>query len=65
MWEDNQKTLKNVATFRGIGLHSGVETRVDLEPAESDSGIIFKRTDVKKNKFWGPILKNIQLGGFL
>ena len=49
MWEDNQKTLKNVATFRGIGLHSGVETRVDLEPAESDSGIIFKRTDVKKN----------------
>ena len=49
MWEDNQKTLKNVATFRGIGLHSGVETRVDLEPADSDFGIIFKRTDIKQN----------------
>ncbi len=49
MWEGNQKTLKKAVTFKGIGLHSGIETRVDLEPADSDFGIIFKRTDIKQN----------------
>ncbi len=49
MWEGNQKTLKKAVTFKGIGLHSCIETRVDLEPADSDFGIIFKRTDIKQN----------------
>ncbi len=49
MWGRNQKTLKKEASFSGIGLHSGVDVAVTLTPANSNSGIIFKRTDLEKN----------------
>ena len=49
MWGRNQKTLKKEASFSGIGLHSGVDVDVTLTPANSNSGIIFKRTDLEKN----------------
>ena len=49
MWERNQKTLKKETSFSGIGLHSGVNIEVTLAPANSNSGIIFKRTDLEKN----------------
>ena len=49
MWERNQKTLKKETNFSGIGLHSGAKIDVTLIPANSNSGIIFKRTDLKKN----------------
>ena len=48
MWERNQKTLKKEINFSGIGLHSGANVDVTLIPANSNSGIIFKRTDLKK-----------------
>ena len=48
MWERNQKTLKKEASFSGVGLHSGINVDVTLIPANSNSGIIFKRTDLKK-----------------
>ncbi len=49
MWERNQKTLKKEASFSGVGLHSGTNIDVTLVPANSNSGIIFKRTDLEKN----------------
>ena len=49
MWEKNQKTLKSQVSFSGIGLHSGANVDVTLIPSNSNSGIIFKRTDLKKN----------------
>ena len=49
MWGRNQKTLKKEASFSGTGLHSGVDVDVTLTPANSNSGIIFKRTDLEKN----------------
>ncbi len=49
MWGRNQKTLKEEASFSGIGLHSGADISVTLVPANSNSGIIFKRTDLEKN----------------
>ena len=49
MWERNQKTLKKEINFSGIGLHSGANVDVNLIPANSNSGIIFKRTDLEKN----------------
>ena len=49
MWEKNQKTLKKEISFSGIGLHSGKNVDVTLIPANSNSGIIFKRTDLEKN----------------
>ena len=45
MWEKNQKTLKKEVSFSGIGLHSGTKVNVTLSPANSNSGIIFKRID--------------------
>ena len=49
MWESNQKTLKKEVNFSGIGLHSGSNVDVTLTPSNSNSGIIFKRTDLQKN----------------
>ena len=49
MWENNQKTLKKQINFNGIGLHSGVKVNLNLLPAQPDTGIIFKRIDLKKN----------------
>ena len=44
-----QTTLKKPIKFSGIGLHSGSEARIKILPADSDKGIIFKRTDLNKN----------------
>tara|TARA_B100001029_G_C15008447_1_gene422625 strand:- start:180 stop:1109 length:930 start_codon:yes stop_codon:yes gene_type:complete len=49
MWEKYQKTLNNEVSFSGIGLHSGKNIDVTLIPSNSNSGITFKRTDLKKN----------------
>lgn len=41
-----QQTILNAAQFNGIALHGGGEVRLRLLPAEADSGIIFRRSDV-------------------
>ena len=45
----NQKTINKDITFKGVGLHSGLEVTMTLRPAEPNSGIIFKRIDLKEN----------------
>ena len=49
MFESKQKTLKKIINFTGIGLHLGKKVSINLKPAEADTGIIFKRTDIKNN----------------
>ena len=49
MQNNFQKTLKNKVSFKGIGLHSGKVAKVTLHPASENSGIVFKRTDLKEN----------------
>ena len=44
-----QKTISSPINFVGIGLHSGKEAKINVLPGESDQGITFKRTDLKKN----------------
>jgi len=44
-----QKTIKNNISFSGIGLHSGLLVNINIKPADPNSGIIFKRIDIKKN----------------
>ena len=41
-----QKTLKNSFCFSGIGLHSGCNVTVKILPANVNTGIVFKRTDL-------------------
>ena len=59
MWERNQKTLKNEVSFSGVGLHSGINVDVTLTPANSNSGITFKRTDLEKNNEIVANFKNV------
>ena len=41
-----QRTLRSKVSCVGVGLHSGKEVRLELKPADVDSGIIFLRTDL-------------------
>lgn len=43
----HQRTIKNAIGCFGIGLHTGVRVDLNLLPAKEDTGIIFRRTDVK------------------
>ena len=44
-----QKTLSKKVIFKGIGLHSGSVSTINITPAKENEGIVFKRTDLKKN----------------
>ena len=41
-----QKTIRESIEFEGVGLHNGINAKLCLKPAEVNSGIKFKRTDV-------------------
>ena len=44
-----QKTISEPITFEGIGLHLGQVSKIRIYPGEVNQGIVFKRTDIKKN----------------
>ena len=41
-----QRTLKNVISATGVGLHSGQKVLLTLRPAAIDQGIVFRRVDL-------------------
>jgi UDP-3-O-[3-hydroxymyristoyl] N-acetylglucosamine deacetylase len=41
-----QRTLKEVISCAGVGLHSGKKVSMTLRPTDTDTGIIFRRTDL-------------------
>jgi UDP-3-O-[3-hydroxymyristoyl] N-acetylglucosamine deacetylase len=41
-----QTTIQHEVGTRGIGLHTGVESRIRLVPAPADTGIVFRRSDL-------------------
>ena len=47
MLEIYQKTLSKKVGFKGVGLHSGKNSEINLLPAPANNGIIFKRVDLK------------------
>ena len=54
-----QKTINSPIKFSGIGLHSGKISNISLKPSEPNSGIIFKRTDLKLNNLVFPNFSNV------
>ena len=54
-----QKTILKPVEFEGIGLHSGLNARVKLLPAEEKTGIIFKRTDLENNNIIKADYRNV------
>ena len=49
MFKKKQKTINKSINFKGTGLHLGNKVNITLEPADANTGIIFKRIDLKKN----------------
>ena len=55
----NQKTIKKAILFEGVGLHTGKPVVMKINPAEVNTGIIFKRNDLKKNNLVIPEIFNV------
>ncbi len=60
----NQKTINNIINFKGIGLHSGKEVMMTLFPTPPNSGIIFKRSDLKNNNLIYPSVFNVSSASY-
>ena len=55
----NQKTIKEPIKFSGVGLHTGKKVNMKIFPAEPNTGIIFKRVDIKKDNLVRPGIFNV------
>ena len=55
----NQKTVKNPIKFEGVGLHSGKEVNICIKPSQPNTGIFFKRVDIKSNNIIYPSFANV------
>ena len=55
----NQKTINDPVKFKGVGLHSGQIVNISINPSEPNTGIIFKRVDLKNNNLIFPSFANV------
>ncbi len=55
----NQKTIKNKISIEGVGLHTGKLVKLKLIPSAPNTGITFKRTDIKNNNIIIPSYDNV------
>ncbi len=55
----NQKTLKQPINFDGITLHKGKYAKVKILPSSPNSGVVFKRVDLKNNNFISANFQNV------
>ena len=55
----HQKTLKQPINFEGITLHKGKHAKVKILPSSPNSGVVFKRVDLKNNNFISANFQNV------
>ena len=60
----NQKTINRDITFKGVGLHTGENVTMTVKPAKPNSGILFKRIDLKENNIIVPNIFNVSSAVF-
>ena len=60
----NQKTIKKNIIIKGEGLHSGLEVNLTIKPSKANTGIIFKRIDLKDNNIVIPNIFNVSSAVF-
>ena len=60
----NQKTIKKKIHIEGIGLHCGKKVSLTIYPANPNTGIIFKRVDIKNNNIILPNIFNVSNASF-
>ena len=44
-----QTTIKSPISLEGVGIHTGKDVKLTFKPAETDSGYVFRRVDLKHN----------------
>ena len=54
-----QKTLNKKFSVSGIGIHTGAEVNMNVLPAPANTGIVFKRIDLKNNNLIIPNYNNV------
>ena len=54
-----QKTLSKPIEFKGVGLHTGEKVKMKIFPSAPNSGIAFKRIDLKYNNIVIPNVYNV------
>ena len=60
----NQKTVRETIEINGVGLHGGKKVKLKIKPAEPNTGIIFKRIDLKNNNYVVPGVYNVSSASF-
>ena len=55
----SQSTISKKISFSGIGIHTGKKANINILPSSPNSGIIFKRTDLKENNIIIPNFENV------
>jgi UDP-3-O-[3-hydroxymyristoyl] N-acetylglucosamine deacetylase len=60
----NQKTIKQNIFFKGVGLHNGLKVNLTIKPAAPNSGIVFKRIDLRENNIIIPNIFNVSSAVF-
>ena len=60
----NQKTIKNKIILKGVGLHSGQDVNLSIKPGKPNTGIIFKRIDIKKDNIIIPDVFNVSSASY-
>lgn len=56
---EKQRTLKAPISFKGKGLHTGVEVNMTFQPAPDSHGYIFKRTDLPGEPIINALAENV------
>ncbi len=54
-----QKTIAKKISFSGVGIHTGKKVNLNILPATPNSGIIFKRTDLKGHNYIQALYNNV------
>ena len=55
----SQSTISNKILISGIGIHTGKKVNLRILPSSPNSGIIFKRVDIKNNNIVIPSFENV------
>ena len=55
----SQSTIANKVTFSGVGIHTGERVNMNILPSSPNSGIVFKRIDLKQNNIVIPNFENV------
>ena len=51
---NSKNNIKKNYLFNGIGIHTGKNVNLNILPASPNTGIVFKRIDLKKNNIIYP-----------